>query len=122
MKNVISLLMAALVASVLASGCGEKKHKECSDAGDKKAECDKGKFEENKFVCTWLPDAKEDNKGVCEKTSDVEGKVKAVCIDAANKPATIDDTNCKKIIAKQKAAAGSKDCVANAAKDACEFK
>lgn len=117
MKNVISLLMAALVASVLASGCGEKKHKECSDAGDKKDECVEGKFETDAFKnkCVWLPnaDSTDGKKGNCKKTQEAIDAVKATCEDGTAAKTSNDE--CKALIANQKDAAPGKTCVHDAA-------
>lgn len=122
MKNVISLLMAALVASVLASGCG--KHTECNQA-KKDTECKKEAFEENKFVCTWLPDADstDGKKGNCKKTQEAIDAVKATCEDGT--VAKTNNDECAALIANQKNAAPGKTCVhdtsATAKASKCKF-
>lgn len=125
MKNVISLLMAALVASVLASGCG--KHKECSDAGTKKEECVEGKFETDAFKnkCAWLPnaDSTDGKKGNCKRTQEAIDAVKATCEDGT--VAKTNNDECAALIANQKEAAPGKTCVhdtsATAKASKCKF-
>jgi ABC-type amino acid transport substrate-binding protein len=77
MKNIVSLLMAALVATVLAAGCS--KMKECTEADGKgETTCQtKTNFDPEK-ECTW-------KKGATDK--DKDGK----CV-AATSPAPYDAT------------------------------
>jgi hypothetical protein len=102
MKRMLTLLSVAVFATVFAAGCG--KHKECADAGTKKAECAKDKFEENRFEtkCTWLPNVDDDAKGKCEKVADAKTAADESCTKGAQGAAApADDKACADRVGKR---------------------
>lgn len=108
MKKMISLIVAALLATVVASGC--KGFAKCSDTQDK-AVCVEAKNFDGGLVCKWN-DQETDKAKACVTDDVATAKAKCAAVKPAGADKAAKEADCK--------TRGGDTCKLNAAGDKCE--